>query len=460
MLHRLPIFFFLLLLSISNSFAQGRCLVSNGAFNVTNSTFGINIQRGAAKPWECLSSQSNSAVALCNIKSKSASYSVILAGGRDAPSPYRNPYYSGAVGQPLVAPLVPNKKYALHFCGYHYNTIKNSAGNWTSNGAGRVWVVFFDKSDVKFANLRTKNGTGLSGIDLEAITNKKKLTNFNFTKYDTSAWRCKDTCFTVTKKWDYVAFYLEATDHNLNIYLDDVAINEVKPDAGKDKDTCVKRNSTVAVKIGKPTCSTFMTENITYEVDPTGFPTFPNTASSLPITLTFNSVLSNPTVYRESHTVIIRRSLGNCEDFDTVVITFKPRPEAILLKDTVICAPPNSYKLTVITNPPTPPNFKYLWSTGDTTDTFTIRKSGRYYVRVTDTNACYTDTSQKITFRPEIILPEDTTLCTKALQKGLKLKVKSGYVEYKWRKDTKTSTVLRTTDTFTVFTPGRYWIYV
>ncbi|MCX6351805.1 MAG: hypothetical protein NTX03_08075, partial [Bacteroidetes bacterium] len=46
------------------------------------------------------------------------------------------------------------------------------------------------------------------------------------------------------------------------------------------------------------------------------------------------------------------------------------------------------------------------------------------------------------------------------LQKGLKLKVKSGYVEYKWRKDTKTSTVLRTTDTFTVFTPGRYWIYV
>ena len=63
-------------------------------------------------------------------------------------------------------------------------------------------------------------------------------------------------------------------------------------------------------------------------------------------------------------------------------------------------------------NPQDIPNFTYVWSTGDTTETINVNQNGTYLVTVTDSLGCSTDgqffTSDN---RPQVELGPNTTIC-------------------------------------------------
>jgi len=92
---------------------------------------------------------------------------------------------------------------------------------------------------------------------------------------------------------------------------------------------------------------------------------------------------------------------------------------------------------------------KFLWSTGDTTQTIFVTKPGYSKVTASTTDGCVlTDSIYTYVSNPVVSLGNDTTLCS---SKTLKLDAGSGFVTYKW--NTKDS--LRT---ITVETQGMYGV--
>lgn len=90
---------------------------------------------------------------------------------------------------------------------------------------------------------------------------------------------------------------------------------------------------------------------------------------------------------------------------DTVVINNPPPDPSTAV---ALCAG----ELELDANPQDIPNFNYVWSTGDSTETITVNQQGMYSVTVTDSLGCSTDgTILTADNRPQVELGPNTTLC-------------------------------------------------
>lgn len=108
----------------------------------------------------------------------------------------------------------------------------------------------------------------------------------------------------------------------------------------------------------------------------------------------------------------------------TVVLTIRNKcetPVATYTQDVVIGPPPPDPTTVVIlctgdadldANPQDLPDFSYIWSTGDTTETINVNRNGQFTVTITDATGCTTDGSILTTDnRPQVELGPNTTLC-------------------------------------------------
>lgn len=107
-----------------------------------------------------------------------------------------------------------------------------------------------------------------------------------------------------------------------------------------------------------------------------------------------------------------------------VVLTIRNKcetPVATFTRDVVINdVPPDpstavalcAGSLQLDANPQDLPDFTYVWSTGDTTETITVDQQGMYGVTVTDALGCSTDgTIMTADNRPQVELGPNTTIC-------------------------------------------------
>lgn len=96
---------------------------------------------------------------------------------------------------------------------------------------------------------------------------------------------------------------------------------------------------------------------------------------------------------------------------------------------------------------------RYVWSTGDTTQTIAVNALGYYSVIVTDMNGCKgTDTAtiQLIQPKPASFLPADVSICS---YETATLQPTSTYSSYTWSNGSGTTAI-------TVKDPGLYWLQV
>jgi len=105
-----------------------------------------------------------------------------------------------------------------------------------------------------------------------------------------------------------------------------------------------------------------------------------------------------------------------------------PLPVPTIKGDTVICE--NGGKTTLTVNE----NYKrYNWSTGDTTRSVTINRSGFYYLTVLDSNGCENTIRFRITagdpVTPEIVIVGNNPFC---YNDSVVLKTQLQYKNYKW----------------------------
>ncbi len=100
-------------------------------------------------------------------------------------------------------------------------------------------------------------------------------------------------------------------------------------------------------------------------------------------------------------------SYGPCVTKDTVMIKAMPNPVINMGGDTSICP------LEVITLDAAGEGYHYLWSSGDTTATLSITRSGKYWVQVTSQYSCAgSDTILVNDFPlPTVVLGDDTIVC-------------------------------------------------
>ena len=100
-------------------------------------------------------------------------------------------------------------------------------------------------------------------------------------------------------------------------------------------------------------------------------------------------------------------SYDRCSNSDTINVISISKPYVNLGPDNFLCE-----KDSVVLNAQNPYS-QYLWSTGDTTESVTINKSGTYWVRVQNKYFPPSSDTIKISFStPQINLGNDTILCT------------------------------------------------
>ena len=93
----------------------------------------------------------------------------------------------------------------------------------------------------------------------------------------------------------------------------------------------------------------------------------------------------------------------------------------------------------------------YLWSTGETTQTIKVNKTGSYSVAVDRNNCLLKDTMMlKVNPKPNVELGRDTNICTGST---IKLDAGKGYFKYLWQNQS-------TQQTFATDTSGKYWARV
>jgi hypothetical protein len=151
------------------------------------------------------------------------------------------------------------------------------------------------------------------------------------------------------------------------------------------------------------------------------------------------------------YTVAVTDTSGCRNVSDTTTIVVNPLPTAVLTANGPLrfC---ERDSVTVIA----PVGFtSYLWSNGLRTRTITVKKSGLYYVNVTDTNACVgrSDTAivQVDSFpRPKLIASGPTTICA---GDSVSLKAPLGYIAYTWSTGAPTPSI-------NIALAGKYSVYV
>lgn len=106
------------------------------------------------------------------------------------------------------------------------------------------------------------------------------------------------------------------------------------------------------------------------------------------------------------YSVVISDS-NNCKAGDTINIGISPKPNVNLGRDTIYCG---NVGINVTLNAGSG-NFKYVWSTSDTTSKITVKTFGNYSVEVTGNNKCKNYDTIKITSQtPAINLGPDRIL--------------------------------------------------
>ncbi len=143
---------------------------------------------------------------------------------------------------------------------------------------------------------------------------------------------------------------------------------------------------------------------------------------------------TNPkrTIKQTSELFLIAKSLSGCRDTTYVKVTVLDFPFAeIFAHDTVIC---NSGNLT-LTAKNINPDFEYLWSTGETSESINVSESGIYKLTVKNKNMCSDTDSVQIIKSPDInlqIISDKNLIC-----KGDSSKIYSNikYSNYYWSTD-------------------------
>lgn len=124
-----------------------------------------------------------------------------------------------------------------------------------------------------------------------------------------------------------------------------------------------------------------------------------------------NPNIANPVAYpltTTQYVVSSTNTITGCVDYDTLVITVNPLPNATITPNgpTNFCAG-GSVMLTAATNT------TYNWNTSDTTQSITVNSQGTYSVVVVDSNGCsnYDEITIGVYNNPPVSAGADTSIC-------------------------------------------------
>jgi hypothetical protein len=140
----------------------------------------------------------------------------------------------------------------------------------------------------------------------------------------------------------------------------------------------------------------------------------------------------------------------DCIGRDTVMITITDPPEIQITGDTLICYGTT----TTLSIEPQINENTFLWSTGETTETISVSKEGRYSVEVTDKTGCTGLDTLEVKTYPKIFakfkLDRSPELCAGS---KLNISTEDKYSYYMWSTG-------NTEDNITVNLPGSYFVEV
>jgi len=133
--------------------------------------------------------------------------------------------------------------------------------------------------------------------------------------------------------------------------------------------------------------------------------------------------------------------------YDSVYIKVLESPKAVIKSDCIFC-----YGETFL-SAETKAGYKYLWSTGDTTESIDIKKPGSYQLIVTNENLCSDTASIEISSQADLALEiasDKTHLC---FDDSTRIYPKAKYHDYLWSTG-------ETTESITVHDAGTYQLIV
>jgi hypothetical protein len=146
--------------------------------------------------------------------------------------------------------------------------------------------------------------------------------------------------------------------------------------------------------------------------------------------------------------VTVSDSLG-CFGYDTVFIQSVYVPAKIIGSRTICKG-----KATRLAASPKGPKYRYLWSTGETTDTITVTAGGTYWLAVTDENGCTGRDTIQVEEMPylEFEILGDTVLCEGG-EGTLTSPLSGSNYQLLWSTG-------ETTEKIRITRGGRYWLHI
>ncbi|MCX6155264.1 MAG: T9SS type A sorting domain-containing protein [Candidatus Kapabacteria bacterium] len=141
-------------------------------------------------------------------------------------------------------------------------------------------------------------------------------------------------------------------------------------------------------------------------------------------------------------------SSKNLSGWDTVSVIIHPKPKLNVQGCDPFCVGQSSVLSLIFPDP----TIKYKWSTGDSIQSITVTKAGRYYVYEQSQYGCtHTDSIDVQTLDlPKPIIEGKSGFCP---GDSVILSFSSTFSEYLWSTGARTYSII-------VKTPGRYWLYV
>lgn len=116
---------------------------------------------------------------------------------------------------------------------------------------------------------------------------------------------------------------------------------------------------------------------------------------------------SNPTfVVSQAGTYWAQIGLNRCQIRDSIVVAYNPLPRFSLGKDTALCAG-ETLALSALTGVD-----QVRWSTGATSESISVNRSGTYWAQATDQNCSFGDSIKvEVLAIPQVALGPDTLVC-------------------------------------------------